>query len=120
MLALMASFLDPRMKGGAGISPEDKDSIYFEIRNSMRWISREGAAIEHEVEVAERNDMDYVEQAASRKQDDMDIFDEIHQHYLDQQQLCNLEQVDFNVRDDLVEDLVDAELTLYRQEAQIQ
>jgi hypothetical protein len=120
ILALMASFLDPRMKGGAGISPEDQVFIYLEIRNVMKLIAREGAVIEHEVEVAERNDMDNVEQAARRNQDDMDIFDEILQHYLDQQQLHNLEQVDLNLRDDLVEDLIDAELTLYRQEAQIQ
>jgi hypothetical protein len=41
MLALMTSFLDPRMKSGVGISPEDQDSIYFEIRNEMRLIARE-------------------------------------------------------------------------------
>jgi hypothetical protein len=119
MLALMASFLDPRMKGGVGISPQDQDSIYLEIRNEMRLIAREGAAIERDVEVQERNDIDNVEQAARRNHDDMDIFDEIHQHYLDQQQLRNLEQADLNVRDDLVEDLIDAELTLYRQEPPI-
>jgi hypothetical protein len=56
----------------------------------MRLIAREGAAIECEVEVAERNDIEHVEQAARRNQDDMDIFDEIHQHYLDKQQLRNL------------------------------
>ncbi len=35
MLALVASFLDPRMKGGVGISQADKVVIYDNIRSSM-------------------------------------------------------------------------------------
>jgi len=31
ILALMASFLDPRMKGGVGLSNEDKEVIYDKI-----------------------------------------------------------------------------------------
>jgi len=31
ILALMASFLDPRMKGGVGLSNEDKEIIYDKI-----------------------------------------------------------------------------------------
>jgi hypothetical protein len=111
MLALMASLLDPCMKGGVGISPEDQDAIYGEIRNEMALIAREGIAIEGEVVVVERNNVVCVEQEAMRNQD------EIHQNYLDCHQLQ--EQVDHNQRDDIMEDLIDAELTIYRQEASI-
>ncbi len=34
-LGLMASFLDSRMKGGAGISDADKEIIYDNIRESI-------------------------------------------------------------------------------------
>jgi hypothetical protein len=110
MLALMASLLGPCMKGGVGISPEDQDAIYGEIRNEMALIAREGIAIEGEVVVVERNNLVHVEQEAIRNQD------EIHQHYLDCHQLQ--EQVDHNQRDDIMEDLIDAELT-HRQETPI-
>jgi hypothetical protein len=33
MVALMASFLDPWMKGGVGVSPADQDAIYLAIRD---------------------------------------------------------------------------------------
>ena len=32
ILALMASFLDPRMKGGVGLLNDDKEIIYDKIR----------------------------------------------------------------------------------------
>jgi len=35
ILALMASFLDPRMKGGVGLSNEDKEIIYDKIRDAI-------------------------------------------------------------------------------------
>ena len=35
MLQLMASFLDPRMKAGVGISAEDKESIWNEIKTNI-------------------------------------------------------------------------------------
>jgi hypothetical protein len=35
ILALMASFLDPSMKGGVGISDTDKEIIYDTIRESI-------------------------------------------------------------------------------------
>ena len=124
-VALMASFLDPRMKGGVGISPADQDAIYLMIRDEMRLIAMEDAAVEEgaaffEDEVAE-NGAQGVQEAARRhrNQDDMDIFDEINQHYLDQQQLQNPEEMERNTRNDLVDELIDAELTLYRQEAPI-
>ncbi len=121
MLALMASFLDPWMKGGVGVSPADQDAIYLLIRDEMRMIAREGAAFEGDVVVAERNGMEGVEQEARRhhNQNDVDIFDEINQHYHDQQQQCNPEQVHENERGNVIEELIDAELTLYRQEAPI-
>jgi hypothetical protein len=124
-VALMASFLDPRMKGGVGISPADQDAIYLMIRDEMRLIAMEDAAVEEgaaffEDEVAE-NGAQGVQEAARRhrNQDDMDIFDEINQHYLDQQQLQNPEEMERYTRNDLVDELIDAELTLYRQEAPI-
>jgi len=119
MLALMASFLDPRMKGGVGFSPADQDAIYQIIRDEMRLIAVDGAAFEDEV--AERNGMQGVKQAPIRQHnlDDADIFDEINQHFLDQQQLRTPEQEDRNIRGDLIDELIDAELTLYRQEAPI-
>jgi acyl-coenzyme A thioesterase PaaI-like protein len=41
MLVLMASFLDPRMEGGAGISDEDKQQMYDQIRMSIIDIGAE-------------------------------------------------------------------------------
>jgi len=35
ILALMASFLDPRMRGEVGLSHEDKDIIYEKIREAI-------------------------------------------------------------------------------------
>jgi hypothetical protein len=120
MLALMASLLDPHMKGGVGISPEDQDAIYGEIRNQMGLIAREGIAIEGEAVVLEGNNEIHGEQEkepARQNQDDFDIFDEIHQFYLDRHHLE--EQGDHNQRDHIMENIIDAELTLYRQEAPI-
>ncbi len=53
MLALMASFLEPQMKGGISFSPADQDAICLMIRDEMRLIAVDGAAFEDEV--AERN-----------------------------------------------------------------
>jgi hypothetical protein len=39
MLALMASFLDPRMKGGVGVSELDKEIIYEKIRQHLMEIA---------------------------------------------------------------------------------
>jgi hypothetical protein len=120
MLALMASLLDPCMKGGVGISPEDQDTINGKIRNQMGMIAREGIAIEGEAVVLEGNNEIHGEQEqepARQNQDDLDIFDEIHQFYLDHHHLE--EQGDHNQRDHIMEDIIDAELTLYRQEAPI-
>jgi hypothetical protein len=117
-LALMASLLDPCMKGGVGISPEDQDAIYGEMRNQMGMIAREGIAIEGEVVVLEGNNEIHGEQEqepARQNQDDFDIFDEIHQLYLDRYHLEM--QGDHNQRDHIMENIIDAELTLYRQEA---
>jgi hypothetical protein len=104
------------MKGGAGVSPADQDAIYLAIRDEMRMIAREGAAFEGDVVVAERNGM---EARRHHNQDDVDIFDEINQHYHDQQQQRNPEHVHENERGNVMEELIDAELTLYRQEAPI-
>jgi hypothetical protein len=44
MLALIASFLGPRTKGGVGISEEDKQQIYDQIRMSIIDIRAEELA----------------------------------------------------------------------------
>jgi hypothetical protein len=44
MLALMASFLDPRTKGGVGLSDEDKWQIYDQIRSAIIDIGAEEIA----------------------------------------------------------------------------
>jgi hypothetical protein len=116
MVALMASFLDPRMKGGVGVSLPDQDAIFLAIRDEMRMIAREDAAFEGDEVVAERND---AEARQLHKQDDADIFDEINQHYHDQQQQRNPEHVHENDRGNVIEELINAELTLYRREAPI-
>jgi hypothetical protein len=79
-------------------------------------IVREGAAFEGYAVVAERNG---VEARRHHNQDDADIFDEINQHYHEQQQQCNPEHVHENERGNVMEELIDAELTLYRREALI-
>jgi hypothetical protein len=115
------SFLDPGMKGGVGVSTEDQDAIYLAIRDEIRMIARECAAFERDVVVAKRKGMEGVEPEARRhhNQDDVDIFDEINHHYHDQQQQHNPEQVHENERGNVMEELIDAELKLYRQEAPI-
>jgi hypothetical protein len=112
MVALIASFLDPCMKGGVGVSPADQDAIYLVIRDKMIMIAREGAAFEGDLVVAERNG---AEARRHHNQDNANIFDEINQHYHDQQQQCNSEHVHENKRGNLIEELIDAELTLYQQ-----
>jgi hypothetical protein len=49
MLALMASFLDPRMKGGVGILEEDQNKIYKNIWQHMIDIANEKIAQVDEV-----------------------------------------------------------------------
>ena len=97
----MASFLVPRMTGGVGISPADQDAIYVMIRNEMRLIAMEDAAAVQEgaaffEDEGAENSMQGVQEAARRhhNQDDMDLFDEINQHCLDQQQLQNPEEME--------------------------
>ena len=65
--------------------------------------------------------MQGVQEAARRHnyQDGMDIFDEINKHYLDQQQLQNPEELERNTGNNFVDKLIDAELTLYRQEVPV-
>ena len=79
------------MKGVVGISPADQNAIYIVIRNEMRLIAMEDAAAQEGAAFFEddgaKNGLQGVQEAARRhhNHDDMDIFDEINQHYLDQQ-----------------------------------
>jgi hypothetical protein len=62
---------------------------------------------------AHRYGMEDARQAARRNQnqDDADIFDEIYQHYHDQQQQHIPEQAYGNERDNVMEELIDVELS---------
>ncbi len=116
MLVLMASFLDPRMKGGVGISLEDRDAIYGSVRTSMIEIAVEVAAPR---QVQQNQGEGHVQQHALQPvpPDDLDMFDEIYEHYLDQA-VAN-EVVGGGDREEIHVDAVDAELTLYKQEPSI-
>jgi hypothetical protein len=83
MLALMASFLDPRMKGGVGITEADINAIYENIRSAIEIAA---------VEVAGQGNQAHqqiVEQGTAPPvliqplpADELDMFDEIYHHYL--------------------------------------
>ena len=99
----MASFLDPRMKGGVGISDTNREIIYDNIRDSI-------------IEIATADLGQPTEQQQLAEEDD--IFDEINNHYIDQ----NVNRGDAAKNPDAIENaatIADAELTLYKQEPMI-
>ena len=86
MLVLMASFLDPWMKGGVGISLEDRDAISGSIRASMIEIAVEVAPPAQVQQMNQNQGEGHVHQHALHPvpPDDLDMFDEMYEHYLDQ------------------------------------
>lgn len=118
MLALMASYLDPRMKGGVGISDADREIIYDNIRSSIIDIATVELGHLHLQPHEQQQEQVPHEPIQQQLPEEDDIFDEINNHYIDQ-----------NVnRDDAAENpeamgnvatIADAELTLYKQEPTI-
>jgi len=118
MLALMASYLDPRMKGGVGISDADREIIYDNIRSSIINIATVELGHLHLQPHEQQQEQVPVEPIQQQLPEEDDIFDEINNHYIDQ-----------NVnRDDAADNpeamgnavtIADAELTLYKQEPTI-
>ena len=118
MLALMASFLDPRMKGGVGISDADKEIIYDNVRESIIEI----AAVEighvhpHEQQQQQPEQVPAPhEQIQQQPAEEDDIFDEINNHYIDENFHRGDEAENLGVNVNAVT-IADAELTLYKQE----
>jgi len=122
MLALMASFLDPRMKGGVGILEDDRNEIFSHIRQHMIDIAHEEIAQQPQVHQAQEQAQVEVQQVPRQIRplplDDLDIFDELNNNYLEEGQVRD------NNNNDLanvvpIANAVDAELTLYKQEPSI-
>ena len=118
----MPSFLDPRMKGGVGISDEDKEIIYEKIRESMIEI----AAVEighaghaHWHEQHQQQVPAPHEQIQPQSAEEDDIFDEINNYYIDENanRVADVAAENPGVN---VATTVDAELTLYKQEPLLQ
>jgi hypothetical protein len=122
MLALMASFLDPRTKGGVGISDADQEIIYEKIRESMIEIAAleiGHAQHEHWHEQQQQQVPAPHEQINPHPAEEDDIFDEINNYYIDENanRVVNVAVENPGVN---VAATVDAELTLYKQEPMLQ
>jgi hypothetical protein len=123
MLALMASFLDPRMKGVVGISDADKEIIYDNIRDSIIHI----ATVElghlhlhpHEQQQQQQQQQQVPNEPIQQQlAEEDDIFDEINNHYIDE----NVHRGDAAENPDAIGNAAttaDAELTLYKQDPTI-
>ena len=117
MLMLMSSFLDPRMKGGVGIAPDDQDAIYAAIRSNMIEI----ASVNAEVQPGDFDAEAHVQPEGPNNNNnnnnlDYEIFDEINHHFM-AQTARNDDPVAQNAGQ--VQELVDAELALYKREPAI-
>jgi len=83
MLILVASLLDPRMKGGVGLSMEDQDVIYLHILDAVVHIAAEAweqqndiaeLPAEHPVQSIQNNNRQHI-----NNNFDFDMLDEINQ-----------------------------------------
>jgi len=113
-LALMDSFLDSRMKGGVGLSNDNKEIIYDKIRESIIKILTLELENAQPQEQAQQQPAPHYEKCQGHQDEDEDIFDETH-HSLIADNVNRVNDVD---RENLVVNLVteaDAELTLYKQ-----
>jgi len=120
MLILMASLLDPRMKGGVGLSMEDQAVIYLHIRDALLRIAAEAREqqddneefpAERPVQPIQNNNRQHI-----NNNFDIDMFDEINLLH-NAQVRRPLEAVDQQQLH--VEEIVDAELALYKDEPTI-
>ena len=88
MLALMAAFLDPRLKGGVGISAVDVNFIWDQILNH---------AVDIAVDLSDHQDpppphpmqMAQPPRAIARNVEDIDLFDELNHHYYQEKNARN-------------------------------
>jgi hypothetical protein len=91
MLALMASFLDPRMKGGVGILEDDRNVIYGHIRQHMIDIAHEEIVQQPQVNKVQEQVQEEVQQVPRQiwplPLDDLDIFDELNNNNLEEGQV---------------------------------
>jgi hypothetical protein len=124
MLALMASFLDRRMKGGVGVSELDKEIIYDKIRQHLMEIA---AVEEVQVQAQPQQQQQHVhapvpqqqQQQQQRPAEDNDIFDEINDHYVDENlNRAAVGEAEYPAVN--IATIADAELTLYKQESTLQ
>jgi hypothetical protein len=121
MLALVASFLDPWMKGGVGILEDDRNEIYDHIRQHMIDIAHEDIAQQPQVNQVQKQAQEEVQkvprQIRPQPLDDLEIFDELNNNYLEEGQVRDNNNNLVNVVP--IANAVDAELTLYKQEPSI-
>jgi len=110
----MASFLDPRMKGGVGLLNEDKEIIYDKIREAIIKIATMELKNAQPQEQAHQQPAAHYEKSQGHQAEDDDIFDEINNSYI----ADTVNRVNDVDRENPVVNLVtaaDAELTLYKQ-----
>ena len=134
ILVLMASFLDPRTKGGVGIPFVDKAFIIRKIKEAMIQIALD---IEHQAQQQQQlpvNNNNNNEQpdgipmlrhAAARDPIDIDMmFDELNDHYMEERQGHLLPEAVELPREQVTRErnrtnIINAELLLYQQEPSI-
>ena len=79
----MVSFLDPRMKGGVGLSNEDKEIIYDKIREAIIEISTmELKNAQPQEQGQQQQPAAHYEKIQGHQAEDEDIFDEINNSYV--------------------------------------
>jgi hypothetical protein len=133
LLSLMASLLDPRMKGGIGIPELDKYYIWQEIKDEAIQIATEDAEYQQQQVELEEQPLDVEEEQEQHHQPHRhaaaidNMFDELNAHYIEEQERINninnnqnnaLEVID-PIDAQRIIDSVDAELVLYKQEPSV-
>jgi hypothetical protein len=132
ILVLMASLLDPRMKGGIGIPSQDKEQIWAAIKDEVIRIAIEDADVDVIDQDQEPNEEDEDQHRVHRHQrhhnDAIDnMFDELNEHYLEEQMRRMNNNVDNNNNGNAQQEAyaamaeriinsADAEITLYSEE----
>jgi hypothetical protein len=127
ILVLMASLLDPRMKGGVGIPDIDKEFVFGKIKEYMITISPE---LHNNNNNDDDGDGNNIQQQLplinAHEPNDLDMmFDDLNEYYMEQQQQQGLNSADAQeaLNNNNLEQhritLVEAELILYQQEPSI-